>query len=255
MRECFNKLIFARFFYLDLFRRDGMNILHIAPINMYEANGFRFSVPGLTSAQNKVKGITAALLNIEAYDKVDEHEICEFEFKFFPKYIDFEELENPFNKPDIVIFHGVYHPIYLKVYKRLKKLDIPYVIVPRVSLTEGAQKQKYLKKKLGNAFWFKRFINNAAMIHYLTVNEKELSKRFKKESFIVGNGIKLPNKEGKGLSENRNITFIGRYDLNHKGLDILVDSIVTIKKELSTKGIKIRFFGSDFRGGKLILKN
>jgi len=231
-----------------------MDILHIAPINMLEANGLRYSVPGLTSAQNKIEGVNAALLNINNYEKLKENEVSRFDFKFFGNYTEFESLEIPFNKPDIVVFHGVYFPEYVKISKKLQSIKIPYVVVPRVSLTLGAQKQKFLKKQIGNFFLFNRFIKNAAKIQYLTENEKELSKGFKKDSFVVGNGISLPSKVKDRISQNINITFIGRYDLNHKGLDILVGSIINIKKQLRYKRIKINFYGSDFREGKLYIQ-
>lgn len=232
-----------------------MNILHIAPINMHEANGLRFSVPGLVSAQNNLKGVKASLLNIELPEKLDENKVADFDFQFFEKYIDFEGLGNLFSDLDIVIFHGVYFPKYIKIYKRLRKLNIPYVIVPRVSLTEGAQKQKYLKKRLGNLFLFNKFINNATSIHYLTENEQRLSEHFNKNYFVVGNGIELPEKAKDIISKNIVITFIGRYDLVHKGLDILVKSLISIKEELDAKKIKVNLFGSDFRGGKEYIKN
>lgn len=232
-----------------------MVILHVAPINTSRANGFRFSVPGLTSSQNRIHGITAGLVNVASSKLLDKDEINSYDFIFIEEFTEFNRLPSPFNKPDIVIFHGVYLLTYIKIYRKLVELNIPYVIVPRVSLTEGAQKQKFLKKKIGNLFLFNKFINNATSIHYLTKNEKELSKRFKTENFVVGNGIKLPQIEKKRVSENTNITFIGRYDINHKGLDVLVKSIINIKEELNAKGVKINFFGSDFRKGKAYIQS
>ena len=232
-----------------------MVILHIAPINMHQANGLRFSVPGLTSAQNKIKGVKAALLNVGLPKDLDLEEVSNFDFEFFGGYEDFQHLPGPFNAPDIFIFHGVYFLRYIKLYKKLLKLHIPYVVVPRVSLTEGAQKQKYLKKRIGNLILFNKFINSASRIHYLTENEKILSSSFNINSFIVGNGIRLPIISERQSSKNINITFIGRYDLNHKGLDILVDSLINIKSDLINKNVKVRFFGSDFRRGKEYIKN
>lgn len=231
-----------------------MNILHIAPIDMHTANGFRFSVPGLATAQNKINGVNTALLNINSSDKINLDEISKFDFKFFVEYKCIKNLEAPFNNPDIVVFHGVYHPKYIKVSKVLKKHHIPYIIVPRVSLTKGAQSQKYLKKKLGNVLLFNKFIDNAILIHYLTDNEKKLSSQFHKDSFVVGNGIDVPTVNQKRELQNINITYIGRYDLNHKGLDILVKAISAIKYDLNCYGIKINFYGTDFHEGKAYIQ-
>ncbi len=232
-----------------------MIILHIAPINMCAANGLRFSVPGLTSAQNKIKGVKAALLNTGSSKNLDRYEVSNFDFKFFEDFKDFQELPAPFNSPDIFVFHGIYFLKYIKLYKKLLRLNIPYVIVPRVSLTEGAQKQKSLKKKIANLILFNKFIKSASKIHYLTENEKVLSSSFKNESFVVGNGINLPTILKRRLSKHKNITFIGRYDLNHKGLDILIESLIGIKNDLRNMNAKVRLYGSDYKGGKEYIEN
>lgn len=232
-----------------------MVILHIGPIDMTRANGFRFSVPGLVSAQNNIKGISAALMNVGNSKNLLKEEVENFDFIFFDSLKEIGRLPLPFNSPDIVVFHGVYLYEYIKIYKQLIKLNIPYVIVPRVSLTEGAQRQKFFKKKIGNFALFNKFINNSSRIHYLTENEKRQSSSFQKECFVAGNGMKLPVLVERSVTDHINITFIGRYDLNHKGLDILVDSLVSIKSDLIKKNVKIRLFGSDFRGGKEYIKN
>lgn len=231
-----------------------MNILHISPINMTIANGLRFSVPGLVSSQNKIEGINVGLLNICDIKKLNEKEVLKFDFEFFPQFRDICDLKKPYNLPDIVVFHGVYYMKYINIYKKLIKKRIPYVIVPRSSLTFGAQKQKYLKKKIGNILYFNKFIYNASKIHYLTENEMKFSKAFRKEYFIVPNGIDIPNEYRKNINENLNITFIGRYDVNHKGLDILIESIKKIRKELANNNVIINLYGSDFRNGKKYLE-
>ena len=86
---------------------------------------------------------------------------------------------------------------YIKLYKKLIQKKIPYVIVPRASLTLEAQQQRYLKKKIGNLLYFNKFIYNASKIHYLTENEMKFSKAFRKEYFIVPNGIDIPNEYRK----------------------------------------------------------
>jgi glycosyltransferase involved in cell wall biosynthesis len=227
-----------------------MVVLHIAPINTTVVNGFRFSVPGLVSAQGKM-GIKVALLNVEKPELYSEEKLEKKNIKVIQgKVIKLNEIEEPFNKPDIVIFHGVYKTEYLSLYKQLTKNNIPYVIVPRVSLTKGAQTQKILKKKLSNFLFFNKFINNASAIHYLTHNEKKLSLKFKQNSFVVGNGIDLPLLQERTIKEQVNLSFIGRYDVKHKGLDVLMLAIISIKDFLRENNVQVCFYGSNFKGGK-----
>lgn len=232
-----------------------MIILHIAPINMTSTNGLRFSVPGLTSSQNIVNGVQSGLMTTRGLEVLKSDEVATFDFDFMTYNKNIASLEEPYNNPDIVVFHGVYFKQYLSIYKILTERGIPYVIVPRVSLTYGAQKQNYIKKKLGNFFFFNKFIKKASGIHYLTENEKIMSTRFKTNSFVVGNGMKLPAITDKAKIETLNISFIGRYDINHKGLDILVNAIMLIKNEMIREKIKIRLYGSDYREGKKYIMN
>jgi glycosyltransferase involved in cell wall biosynthesis len=232
-----------------------MIILHIAPISMNSSNGLRFSVPGLTSSQNIVSGVQSGLMTIESSIVLKSDEVAKFDFDFMTYNQNINLLEEPYNNPDIVVFHGVYFKKYLSIYKKLIARGIPYIIVPRVSLTYGAQKQNYIKKKLGNFFLFNGFISNANGIQYLTENEKATSKKFKTNSFVVGNGIKLPTIANKSKNETLNISFIGRYDVNHKGLDVLVKAIILIKNDLIKEKVKFRLYGSDRREGKKYLMN
>lgn len=232
-----------------------MIVLHIAPINMAKANGFRFSVPGLVSAQNKINGVIAGLMNINSSDTLDSKEVEEFDFYFSKSYTEIKYLPKPYRHPDLVVFHGIYLFKYIKIYKILVGHNIPYIIVPRGSLTDGAQRQKFLKKVIGNILFFNKFINNAKKIHFLTKNEKEASKKFKNNNFVVGNGIHMPILNKKYISQNLKITFIGRYDVNHKGLDILIESLINIKDDLLSQNTTINLYGSDHRGGKEYIKN
>lgn len=60
-----------------------MIILHLAPINMTKANGFRFSVPGLVSAQSKLNGIYSGLLNIKGLSVLKKRKLKNLNLIFF----------------------------------------------------------------------------------------------------------------------------------------------------------------------------
>lgn len=237
-------------------RGAAMNVLHIASINTNTVNGFRFSVPGLISAQNKT-GIKAALYNVGKPELFSKEKLEKKDFHIFQdKKIMLNNIDKPYNKPDLVVFHGVYITEYLNIYKQLIEKNIPYVIVPRVSLTKGAQSQKRIKKKIANVLFFNRFINKASAIHFLTKNEKKLSRNFEHKSFVVGNGIDLP--ESKTTATNKKVTnliYTGRYDINHKGLDLLLLAINSIKGFLENREVQINFYGSNYKDGKNKLQN
>lgn len=230
-----------------------MNILHFAPINHSVPNGFRFSVPGLVSAQNRLPGVEACLVNIGDVAKLDYSEVSKFDFEFLPKADRIRDMLKVY-RPNIVVFHGVYHTQYLRLASNMLKARVPYVVVPRSSLTSGAQQQKKFKKILGNRLFFQKFIRGAAAIHYLTENEYQTSSDFNHRHFIVGNGVDIPEFSKKHTSYVLRMTFIGRYNVYHKGLDVMMECINSVKDHLFDCNVEIDLYGSNSEGGQDFLK-
>ncbi len=143
-------------------------------------------------------------------------------------------LQEPFNKPDIIIFHQLYYPKFLKIAKEAKKLNIPYIIIPHGSMTREAQRIKRLKKIAGNLVFFNKFMKGASAIQYLSDDEK--SRTFKNyPCFVSTNGIYMPAEQKGSFNEDKLVfSYIGRYDTHIKGLDLLVDAI-KLKEELLRK--------------------
>ncbi len=95
-------------------------------------------------------------------------------------------------------------------------------------------------------------VKDAEFINFLTENEYQESKKvfdFKKH-VIIGNGTDLPDKkyEVKKRDEFRFI-FVGRYNIFHKGLDILLKSIKLGQSEFREKNIRFIFYGHDSSNG------
>lgn len=236
-----------------------MKILHFAPLNFKKSTGFTFSVPNLVRNQDSYDGIKSKLINTENkivnynLEKKTKKNIKYFRFKNY----DFNLIKK--SKPDIIIFHSLYEYKHVKISKKVKKIGIPYIIVPRSSMTNKAQKQKRLKKWIGNLLFFNKFIKNASAIHYLSKGEKNNSQKWNVDSFVVGNGMNLPKekllKKKKKKKEKLNFTFIGRKDINHKGLDLLIEGINLISDFLKNKNVKFDLYGPDYEGGNKVIKN
>ena len=196
-----------------------MKIVHVASIGNDLTQGIAVVVPQHVKAQAQLAQV--CLVNIRNIDVMKDGMQYGYRgVKNFPDY-----LLAPFDKPDIVVFHGVNIPEYIKIYKELLKKDIPYVIVPHGENTDSALKKKWLKKKIAYLLLFNRFIRKAAGLQCLSQGEYDETHTSDKK-FIVPNGMDLH--EHKPLNLGREIAkllYIGRLEWQIKGLDMMIEAV------------------------------
>lgn len=219
-----------------------MEILHISEIANNLCDGMTTVIPSHVIEQSKIENVT--YLNLR-----------NTELKGFGNQVKFlnnigtEEFKQFISKFDIVVFHGLYIMAYVKIGRVLDSLSLPYVIVPHGSMTKMSQKKKLIKKTIANILYFKRFITHAAAVQYLSQGEAEASAFYCKRSFIGTNGINEATQTRTYSTNNiKQISFIGRLDVFHKGLDFLIDAISRNRELLLEKGIKVSIYGNDIKG-------
>lgn len=216
-----------------------MNILQITDIKNPKGNGVAEAVKYYVKYENSIEN--AALFNLNKNLELDG--LKEFNYDDYNKI---SSLPKPYNKPDIVVFNEVYKKKYLKLYKECLKNKIPYVIIPHGCLVDVAQKNRKIKKAIGNIVFFNKFIKNASAIQFLNKEEKENTKFQYKNSIISGNGVdKFSNESTKPKSKD--LIYIGRYSIYHKGLDMLVKVCVQNKEWFIDNNIKIKLYGRPTR--------
>ena len=221
-----------------------MNILYVAHFTTNIAAGPNWSVPARVMAQSRYDNV----LLLNTTNVMMEH------WKAVPAFHNVEEfgelhlqnLPEHFSRPDIVMFEGFNFLEHAKFAKELKKSGVPYIITPRGSLTYEAQhNHAWLKKMLARWAVFSAYVKNAKAIQYLTEGERDSSVRmFKTPHFVLPNGFDEPKNKKRTFSEKGiKAVFIGRLDMHHKGIDLLFNAIVAIKKELLNADFVIDIYG------------
>lgn len=220
-----------------------MNILHIASISKEKHNGVNIIVPKHVFYQNQFE--KAAFVNINRCKITDSKlQLTYLGCDKFPDY-----LQEPFNKPDLIIFHGVNYFEYIKIYKNLIKKNIPYIIIPHGELSTTALHKKWIKKKVAYILFFNNFIKNAKAIQFLSKNEQNNSKIKEQNSFISTNGIEKPKIYKKFFnSDKTKLIYIGRLEVKIKGLDLLIQAISKIKNFMINNNVTLEIYGPDFKG-------
>lgn len=224
-----------------------MVVLHIANIDPSVLGGVQIAVPKMILAQSKCA--TVGFLNTNGA------QFSNITMVSNGKEFDLNSFIPPFNKPDIVIFHEIYRPEFISIYKKLNNRSIPYIIVPHGSLTKQAQRRKFMKKFIGNFLLFNKYVKSAKALQYLSVNEAENS-IIKKESFVCGNGIEIPEICKNEFCKNCvKLLYIGRLEIEIKGLDLLVKAVSVSRKIFEKFNCKLYIYGPDYDGMYCRLEN
>lgn len=224
-----------------------MNILYISALEGGKYTGPIYSVPSRIRGQQEFDNVywvnLTEIENAKLFSKDFYHYIPWKSFKF-------ESLPAPFNKPDLVVFEEFFKIECCIVARKVESHGIPYIIVPRCQMTENYMKNKNLKKVVASALLFNHFVNKARAVQFLTEQEKIESKDFYNgDSFVMPNGIYLQN-ECARISTNPVIgTFIGRYSVWQKGLDLLFEAVEKKKELLKENNVIFELYGPDDRTG------
>lgn len=229
-----------------------MIILHIAAIENNPFNGVCIAAPQHAIAQSQYAQI--GFINIKRCkinvftikDKNCKNNVVtqlEYETPFR-----INQLPPPFNTPDLVVFHECYRSDYLFISKELNKRKIPYIDIPHGELGKNAQQKKRVKKLLANFLLFNSFIKKAIGIQCLSKREYEETLLSTKK-FISTNGVCTPSScKEKFNTNNTKFIYIGRLDIYHKGLDLLIKAVGIAKEFMRKQNVSLDIYGPDIYG-------
>lgn len=222
-----------------------MKILYISTLSTNIAAGLNWSVPASVKAQEKID----ECLWINTSNVVMDHwkqTLCFHNLSEYGEKLSLSVLPSPFNKPDIVIFEGFYKPDHVKFAKQLYKNNIPYIIVPRCSLTNQAMNNhSKWKKRIAHFLFFDQYVHRAAAVQYLTKDEyNDSGDKWNKHHFVLPNGFSTPkNVKTYFHKDCIKASFIGRLDMHQKGLDVLLRSIEFLKDDLRKEKFSLCLYG------------
>ena len=213
-----------------------MKILHVSGINPKKLNGIGNVVFSLLKEQNKL-GHNVLLYNIRSFTLMNINALGD--------PMSFKQAISHF-KPEIVIFHSLFNLKYIIYSYFLNKRKIPYLVFPHGAMTTLNHKKGALKKTIAEILFFNRFLKCSKGFIFLNNSEKTLDhfNKIKNKRFIIPNGVEIPNKFiFKSDRDLIKLMFFSRIDIHHKGIDILMEALHTIKSYLKVNSIMFNFYG------------
>lgn len=214
-----------------------MKLLHITATHLNLAGGIPVVLRDLVSAQNEIDDFEARVLSLKA-------DISAMNSQFFDFLGDgsFDNYVEEY-KPDVVIFHSHYYFEYLRLYRSLVKKNIPYFIEPHGSFGKAALQKSRIKKWIANNILLRNFMKSAYGYIFLNEAEKNDAQFKTNHDHIIPNGIDTGRiKNAVCLQEPWSFYFIGRFDVNHKGLDYLFDALEILDKR--GEKVSVKLFGT-----------
>ena len=217
-----------------------MRLLHITATHLNLAGGIPVVLKDLVSAQNEIDGFEARVLSIKADISAMNSEYFDFlGNNSFEEYI-----EN--YKPDAVIFHSHYYFVYLRLYRNLRKRNIPYYIEPHGSFGKAALQKSRFKKQIANGIVLRTFMKHAYGYIFLNESEKTDAQFRTAHDLVIPNGVNIEAMNNEYSPQDPwCYYFIGRFDINHKGLDYLFDALDILDKQEEKFTIKLYGIGTE----------
>lgn len=218
-----------------------MIVLHIGSVSEDLCNGVNIAVEQHIKAQSKFAKIGFVNIKNVFIEGFENQFMYDTDFTL-------EELPEPFSNPDLVVFHEVYRVQYLSISRKIIERKIPYIILPHGELSKGSQSKKVIKKKLANLFVFNSFINNATAIQCLSDQEKNTT-LFKPHKFVGTNGVIMPKIKKEMFNDSGiKLLYIGRLDVDIKGLDLMIKAVSELSDVLLEANAKLYIYGPDIKG-------
>ena len=228
-----------------------MRILHVGPVAMKRASGLPKSILGLASAQAAIGlkvGVLSSLPFTQQSLTKEVPGVCPLGAPDKPHHNPWliskhwiHRIREKFGTPDLVNFHSTYVPFHTALARRCRQAGWPYVITAHGVMGNLAQNVKHIKKSIGNLLFFRSYVKHAEAIHALTAGEAdEIQMQFDvKKVIIVPNGVDdylldaslnlSPADLGDfGHRANLMLGFVGRIDMYHKGIDLLLKAIAIL---------------------------
>ena len=159
------------------------------------------------------------------------------------------DLAPAFDGADLIVLHSGWVPHGIRAASVARKLNIPYLLEPRGAYDPHIVQRKRPLKQTWWSAWEGNMVLNARGVHVFFESERRHVRTlgYPGPFVIAPNGVEVPADIAWDGGSGGYLLWLGRFDPEHKGLDLLVRAISMIPK---AERPQLRLHGPDWRGRK-----
>jgi glycosyltransferase involved in cell wall biosynthesis len=130
-----------------------------------------------------------------------------------------------------------------------RRRRVKYVVTPHGAYDPNVLARRRLAKRAWWTFLERGLLTRAAAVHVFFEEERKFVRRlgFRGKVVVVPNGVTIPDHVERAGSNERYLLWMGRFDVQHKGLDLLLHAVASMPE---VQRPLVRLHGPDWRGGK-----
>lgn len=155
------------------------------------------------------------------------------------------DLGRHLRRGDVLVLHEGWVPSNLVAGRAARRCGVPYLVMPHG--VYDPQWMQYLRRPLAPRIWLERQLLEGALAVHL-FHESEIPEvravASRARHVVVPTGYDVPPQQWTGGGGY--LSWIGRVDVKHKGLDLLVSAIASLPE---SKRPRLRVHGYDYKGG------
>ncbi|HXF36373.1 MAG TPA: glycosyltransferase, partial [Actinomycetota bacterium] len=154
---------------------------------------------------------------------------------------------------DVVHLHSAWVAHNAFVGRRARALRKPYVLVPHGGYEPNVLRRRAFAKRAWWRLVEASLVHGAATVHVFFEGEVRHVRHlgFEGPVIIAPNGIDVPPHPLWDGGTGGYVLWMGRYDVEHKGLDLLVEALASLP---ATQRPRVRLHGKDFGSGREAVK-
>jgi glycosyltransferase involved in cell wall biosynthesis len=130
-----------------------------------------------------------------------------------------------------------------------RRLGVPYVLAPRGAYDPRIVGRRRLVKRIWWTSFERRLVAGATAIHVFFESQRDdlTALGYHGPVLVAPNGVRVPTDRRWDGGSGGYIVFLGRFDPEHKGIDLLLDAMAQLP---AAERPTLRLHGPDWQGGK-----